>query len=172
MSPVAKGGSHAGRALAVAIIGVGFTFAVLGLASIGLSHQNSQDVHLGDQTFGGSTERFASAIDKRGPLLFSDVSGRKDRDLLVQHLGTNTNRGWYAFLAGVPGKPRDCTWQWQPSEHLFRAKCDHHRTAPADGAGLTRFPVTVTKGHLDIDLNAAERKASTTTSPVKVSGPH
>ena len=178
MSPVAKGGTHAGRALAVAVIGVGITFGALGLGAVALSHRNSDQVGLGDQTFGGSTARFASAIAKRGPLLFSDVSGHKDRDLLIQHLGTNVEKGWYAFLAGVPGKPRDCTWQWQARRQVFQAKCDHRLTAPADGRSLTRFPVTVSKGHFDIDLNAAQRKATsttgttTTTEPIKISGTH
>ncbi|HEY4376769.1 MAG TPA: hypothetical protein VGM93_06405 [Acidimicrobiales bacterium] len=177
---MAKGPStHAGRALAVAILGVVITFGALGLGAIALSHRNSDQVGLGDQTFGGSTSRFAGAIAQRGPLLFSDVSGHKDRDLLVQHLGPKVDQGWYAFLAGVPGKPRDCTWEWQAAKHQFRAKCDHRLTAPADGHGLTRFPVTVSKGHFDIDLNAAQRKATTTTTsttsttePIKISGSH
>ena len=74
---------------------------------------------------------------------------------------------WYAFLAAPLDEARDCTWQWQPDEELFRAACDESLTAPADGEGLPQFKVTVRDGRLDVDLNADARGAasSTTTSP-------
>ena len=68
-----------------------------------------------------------------------------------------------AFLASPLDKPRDCTWTWQPDEELFRAKCDEDLTAPADGAGLTQFQVTVADGRIDVDLNAEVEPTTTTT---------
>ncbi|MCU1351484.1 MAG: hypothetical protein JWM05_693 [Acidimicrobiales bacterium] len=165
MSPVARSGGHAGRALIVATIGVIVTMGALFLASLGLSNRNSAQVGLGDQTFrAGRTDDLAAAIVQRGPILYGDVSGAKDRDMILQHLGTNPDAGWYAFLAAPPDKPRSCTWQWQPSRHRFRAKCDHARTAPADGSGLPQFQVTVAGGRLEVDLNADRRAAATTTT--------
>ena len=77
-----------------------------------------------------------SPID--GPIFYGDVSGRKDRDIILQHLGDDEDKGWYAFLAAPIDKARDCTWQWQADEEQFRAKCDGpHR------AGRRRGPPAV-----------------------------
>ena len=48
MSPVAPSGSHAGRALLVATVGVIVALGALFLASLALSGRNSPSVHLGD----------------------------------------------------------------------------------------------------------------------------
>lgn len=165
MSPVERGGHHAGRAALVALVGVVVLFGTLGLASVALSGRNSPDLQLGDQTFrAGRAETLAERIAETGPRLFADVSGRKDRDLLLQHLGDDPDTGWSAFLAAPIDKPRDCTWVWQADEDLFRAKCDRSRTAPADGTGLPQFKVTVIDGQVDVDLNADSRPEPTETS--------
>ena len=167
MSPVAPSGSHAGRALLVATVGVVVVLGGLFLASVVLSGRDSPDVRLGDQTFGGlNADRLAAEIAKRGPILYADVSGEKDRDIILQHLGTDPEKGWYAFLAAPDDKSRACTWQWQPDEELFRAKCDDTLTAPSDGKGLTQFAVTVKDGRVDVDLNADARRRTTTTAPL------
>ena len=166
MSPVERGGSHAGRALAVSTVAIAAIGLTLFLAATVLSDRNSTELRLGDATFqGGNAERLAEEIDDRGPILYPDVSGSKERDLILQHLGSNPNTGWYAFRAQPPSKDRECTWQWQEDEQLFRAKCDESLIAPADGKGLERYPVRVIKGRLDVDLNAADRTTTTTTEP-------
>lgn len=164
MSPVAPSGSHAGRALAVATVAIVLLMGGLFLASVALSNRKSTDLNIGDQTFqGGSTKRLARVIAKGGPILYGDVSGQKDRDMILQHLGKDPATGWHAFLAAPVDKPRDCTWQWQEDEHRFRAKCDRSLIAPADGKGLSQFEVTVRDGRIDVNLNA-ESRATTTTS--------
>ena len=164
MSPVAPSGGHAGRALVVATVAVVATMGALLVASVVLSNRNSSQVSLGDRTFhAGHTSDLVRSIVARGPILYGDVSGQKDRDMILQHLGSDPDTGWYAFLAAPPDKPRSCTWQWQPSLHQFRAACDHSRTAPADGAGLSQFAVTVVNGNLDVDLNADARPTTSTT---------
>ncbi|MDQ6697091.1 MAG: hypothetical protein M3Z46_06495 [Actinomycetota bacterium] len=161
MSPVAQSGNHAGRALAVATIGVLVLMGGLFLASLALSSRKSSDLRLGDATFqGGGTARLAAEIADRGPIFYGDVSGEKDRDIILQHLGPDPDKGWYAFLAAPTDKPRSCTWEYQKRAHRFRAACDHTRFAPADGKGLSQFPVTVREGKLSVDLNA-DRSPST-----------
>lgn len=158
MSPVERSGHHAGRAALVALVGVVVLFGALALASVALSGRNSPDLQLGDQTFrAGRAETMAEIISESGPLLFDDVSGRKDRPMILQHLGDDPETGWYAFLANPIDRARDCTWEWQADEELFRAKCDPDRTAPADGGGLPQFAVTVIDGQVDVDLNADAR---------------
>jgi hypothetical protein len=158
MSPVDQSRGHVGRAAAVALVGVAVLFIGLGLVTVVLKDRDSAELQLGDQTFqGGSTERLAAEIAERGPIFYGDVSGRKDRDMILQHLGDDPDEGWHAFLAAPIDRARDCTWAWQPDEQLFRAKCDTDLTAPADGAGLPQFDVTVTDGEIEVDLNADAR---------------
>ena len=154
MSPVAPSNNHVGRAALVALVGVIVLFAGIWLATLALGNGNSPDLRIGDQTFqGGSAERLAAEIDDRGPIIYGDVSGRRDRDMILQHIGDDPDKGWYAFLAAPIDKPRDCTWDWKPSRDLFVASCDPELTAPADGEGLPQFKVTVSDGRIDVDLN-------------------
>jgi hypothetical protein len=166
--PVERSRGHASRALVVSGLGVAVIALLLYGASVVTSRQDSFDVRLGDQTFqGGSAERLADEIAERGPILYGDVSdtGTADsRDLILQHLGDDPEEGWYAFLAYPPDRARDCFWQWQPEEDLFRAACDEDLTAPADGEGLPQFPVEVDDGKIDIDLNHDRRETTTTTT--------
>ncbi len=166
MSPVAPSRSnHVGRAAIVALVGIIVLVIALGLTTFAFHNTNSPDLRLGDQKFkGGRTDRLAAEIADRGPIFYGDVSGRRDRDIILQHLGTNEKKGWYAFLAAPVNKARDCTWQWQPKQEMFRAKCEPSLTAPADGKGLPQFKVTVANGRLVVDLNADARSTSTTTS--------
>ena len=164
MSPVAPSNNHVGRAALVALVGVVVLFAGIGLTTLALKNRNSPDLRLGDQTFqGGSTTNLAAEIAERGPIFYGDVSGRKDRDMILQHLGNDPDKGWYAFLAAPIDKPRDCTWTWRPAKRVFVARCDPSLTAPADGAGLTQFKVTIADGRIDVNLNA--EPAGTTTVP-------
>jgi hypothetical protein len=176
MSPVAQSGNHARRALAVATIGVLVLLGGLFLASLALSSRKSTDLRLGDATFqGGGAARLAAEIADRGPIFYGDVSGEKDRDIILQHLGSNPDKGWYAFLAAPTDKPRSCTWKYQKRSRRFRATCDHSRFAPANGAGLTQFPVMVQEGKLSVDLNAdagpSTRSGSTAPTSSATSAP-
>jgi hypothetical protein len=172
VSPVEQTGrGHVGRAATVSLIAIVLVFGGLWLVTLVLSDRNSPDLRIGDQTFtAGRTDEIASSIAKHGPLLLPDVSGRQDRNLILQHLGDDPKTGWSAFLANPPDEDQSCTWEWQPDEELFRAKCDPTRTAPPDGTGLQQYEVTIGET-VEIDLNAQAREAdeaesagSTTTS--------
>ena len=162
MSPVDQSRNHVGRAASVALVGIIVLFVALGLTTLALKDRNSADLRIGDQTFqAGDAAKKAKLIEESGPILYADVSGRKDRDMILQHLGDDDAKGWYAFLAAPIDQARDCTWIWQPAEEQFRAKCDKTLTAPADGKGLPQFKVSVKDGRIDVNLNA---DASTTTT--------
>jgi len=170
MSPVARTQrGHTGRALGVAaagvVLAVGLAWGISALASRG-----DVDVNLGDPTFGDlDAESMSERIAEDGPRLYPDLAGGT-RDVVLQHLGTDPDAGWYALAARPGGVPRQCSIQWQPEEALFRlldpngeasGECDG-REYPADGGDLPRYPVQVVDGHLDIDLNADARATSTT----------
>ncbi len=166
--PVERSRGHAGRALAVSGLAVAVIAGGLWAVAVLTSRTDSLNVRLGDPTFqGGSAERLADEIDDRGPIIYGDVSdsGTGDaRDIILQHIGDDPDEGWFAFRAQPPGEARDCTWQWQADEELFRATCDEDLTAPADGEGLESYPVEVEDGKLDVDLNFDSRPTTTTTT--------
>jgi len=165
VSPVDQSRNHVGRAATVALVGVVVLGIALALVTLAIGGRNSTDLNIGDQTFqAGNAEKKAALIAKSGPILYADVSGRKDRDMILQHVGSDPEKGWYAFLAAPIDKSRDCTWLWQPDEQQFRATCDEDLTAPADGEGLPQFKVKVVDGQLDVDLNADARAAASTTT--------
>jgi len=167
VSPVARSSGHAGRALLVGTSAVIIVMVALFVAAVVFSGRDSGDVGLGDQTFqGGNAERLAAEIDDRGPIYYPDVSGRgMERPIILQHLGDDDSRRWYAFLAYPSDRNADCPWRWRPDDQRFEAACDSARTAPADGKGLERYPVTVLDGRLNVDLNFADRTTTTTAPP-------
>jgi hypothetical protein len=178
--PVARRQGHTGRALAVATGGVVLALG-LALGLVVLANRDEQDqleLRLGDETFqAGEAESLAEQIGEGGPILFSDVASG-ERDIVLQHLTDDPRRGWVAVAARPPGVPRDCTIQWQADDQQFalldaggqvRGECDG-RTFPLDGTGLPQYPVDRRDGQLYVDLNAADRPSSTSTSTTSIPG--
>lgn len=136
-------------AVVAVVAGLGMGWLVLQLASSGQA-----DVRVGDDEFNaGYTEGLARQIaDGDGqPLVFNDASGGS-RDIYVQHLGDSQNQGWSAFEVRVPGTD-DCLAVWDADTGGFRSSCDDAVTFPADGEGLTQYPVEVTADErLVVDL--------------------
>jgi hypothetical protein len=148
--PVQQSHGHAGKALAVAAVGViiavGLAFAVSVLASRG-----KVDVRLGDEEFSaGQTKSIAEDIAERGPVCYGDLIGG-DRPICIHHDGDDPERGWVAFIAVVPGS--DCLVQWDRERELFVDECDGSNTYPPGGDGLEEYPTTVEDGRLYVDLN-------------------
>jgi hypothetical protein len=170
VSPVAQSRGHAGKALAVAGVGVVAALAIaFGVAQ--LASQGRVDVRLGSDTF--AQQDAADAAEKiadDGPILYADTAGG-DRDIVLQHLGDDPDEGWIALAARPAGVSRACTVQSRDREGPFRLldetgevsdECDG-REFPPTGEGLPTYPVTVdADGKLDVDLNAQDRATSTT----------
>jgi hypothetical protein len=130
-----------------------------------LASSGSVDIRLGDDRFPvGRTERLAERIaEDRRPFLFSDVSGRGTRDLYVHHVGETAEVGWLAFAARAPGQAdRGCFLDWDVPGQELVDPCTGERF-PADGTGLTRYPVEVAGGQLYVDLRPGA--SATTTRP-------
>jgi hypothetical protein len=173
VSPVAQSQGHAGKALAVAGVGVVAALAIaFGVAR--LANQGRVDVRLGSDTFADQdAEEAAAEIAERGPILYADTAGG-DRDIVLIHTGDDPESGWIAVAARPPGVSRECSVQVpsrNPGEPLalldgsgeVSGDCDG-REFPPDGEGLPSYPVTVDEdGKLNVDLNAADRTSSTTT---------
>jgi len=153
----------------VASVGVVLVMGVaIGVAV--LASRGDVEVRLGDETFADQdASNLAEKIANDGPVLYPDAASG-DRDIVVQHLGSDEESGWIAIAARPAGVPRNCTIQWQADSETFllldehgeeSGQCDG-RSYPADGEGLPTYPVTVTGGKLDIDINAADRTDPTT----------
>lgn len=158
--PVAQSRGHAGKALAVAGVGVavalGLAFLVAQAASRG-----DIDVKLGEDRFdAGQVENVAEAIEEEGglPLLYQDLAGG-DRNLFVQHTAESPRRGWVAFGAFDPDDPSCAVTIDRAAEVLVNA-CDEGTTYPLDGRGLRYYPVEIDGNRLLVDIN--ERSTTTT----------
>lgn len=135
------------------IVAVVFGIALVILVSV-LASRGDVNVRLGDERFlVGRTERLAGRIaSDRRPFLFSDVSGRGTRDIYIHHVGETPEVGWLAYAARAPGQAdRGCFLDWDVRAQELVDPCTLERF-PADGTGLTRYPVEVTGGQLYVDL--------------------
>jgi hypothetical protein len=138
---------------------VGFTSVVIAVllvvAVIWLANSSSKvEVNLGDSDFRDlDAQRISAEIAERGPILFSDVAGG-DRDIILQHLGSDPGAGWIAFDARRAGDRRDCFFRWQPESSTFANTCDESDVVDASGTGLTQYPVIVEAGEVRVDSNA------------------
>ncbi len=185
MSPVAPRRTRSPRTISLAIGGVvlalGLAVGLFVFAIPAITTKNQAAIRLGAASLseGAAADR-ARDIAASGPILLPDQAGGQ-RDILLQHLGSDPGRGWYAFDARRPGKPRQCTLHWNTHARHFDDPCGGAPVA-ADGAGLVHYRVTVTKdGDLVIDLNPNDEStasqgggtttsSSSTTSTVIVTG--
>jgi hypothetical protein len=167
--PVAQSRGHAGKALLIASVSVVLLLG-LALAVANLASRGDVTINLGDDRFdAGKVENIAKAIDAGHglPILYQDLVGR-DRNLYVQHHGTDPATGWTAFGAFDPDKP-SCTIGIDRAKGVLVDACDASRTYPKDGTGLRRYPTAVEDGRLHVDLNGV---GTTTTKPAPTTTVH
>ena len=84
------------------LLAIGLAWGMLALASGG---DGPVRVQLGDDEFRvGNAERQARQIAEDGPAIYSDVSGRGQRQpIVVNHFGDDAEIRWVAFPAVLPG---------------------------------------------------------------------
>lgn len=182
-----RSGSQQTRSVIVAVVAL--VIAVLGawgMIRLASGGQGPVKVQLGDDTFdAGYATRMADQIDKDGPLLFSDVSGRGQRQpIYVVHIGSDDKDGWFALSAIAPGAAEGCFVTWNPESELFeeRRAADPAEgrdalgercrdvtwsadgTDGSDGSELEAFPWEIDKDErLIIDLRPDQSRTTTTT---------
>lgn len=182
-----RSGSQQTRSVIIAVVAL--VIAVLGawgMIRLASGGQGPVKVQLGDDTFdAGYATRMADQIDKDGPLLFSDVSGRGQRQpIYVVHIGSDEKDGWFALSAVAPGAAEGCFVTWNPESELFeeRRAADPAEgrdalgercrdvtwsadgTDGSDGSELEAFPWEIDKDErLIIDLRPDQSRTTTTT---------
>lgn len=176
----------------VTSVAIGVVALVLALlAAWGMIHLASGgkgpvQMQLGDETFdAGYTSRMSDQIAEDGPLLFSDVSGRGQRQpIYVVHLGDDEDDGWFALSAVAPGAAEGCYVTWNAERDLFEERkvadatdgrdsvgelCrdvtwSADGTDGSDGSELEAFPWKVdSDDRLIIDLRPDQSRETTTT---------
>ncbi|HNH95833.1 MAG TPA: hypothetical protein PLY51_09740 [Microthrixaceae bacterium] len=182
-----RSGSQQTRSAIIAVVAL--VIAVLGawgMIRLASGGQGPVKVQLGDDTFdAGYATRMADQIDKDGPLLFSDVSGRGQRQpIYVVHIGSDEKDGWFALSAIAPGAAEGCFVTWNPESELFEERraadpaegrdalgerCrdvtwSANGTDGSDGSELEAFPWEIDKDErLIIDLRPDQSRTTTTT---------
>ena len=182
-----RSGSQQTRSAIIAVVAL--VIAVLGawgMIRLASGGHGPVKVQLGDDTFdAGYATRMADQIDKDGPLLFSDVSGRGQRQpIYVVHIGSDDKDGWFALSAIAPGAAEGCFVTWNPESELFEERraadpaegrdalgerCrdvtwSANGTDGSDGSELEAFPWKIDKDErLIIDLRPDQSRTTTTT---------
>ncbi|HUP69407.1 MAG TPA: hypothetical protein VM142_06280 [Acidimicrobiales bacterium] len=134
------GGTLAGLALAALLVAVAVRYAA----------KNPEKANLGSSVLPIDADRVAKEVAERGPVLFKDPLNR-DREIYVQHLGPDPDKGWVAVRAYASRISVDCLLRWDRSQRRFVDPCTK-RSYPPDGEGLTTYPAPVTGGVVRIDL--------------------
>jgi hypothetical protein len=151
--PVAQSQGHAGKALAIAALAIGLIAMVAVFVALAAS-RGDVEINLGDDRFNaGRAERLAKEIGDGGglPFLYPDLVG-KDRNLFVQHLGDDPEKGWVAFGAFDPDDP-SCSVLIDRKDKTLVNGCDESVTYPLGGEGLRQYPTTVEDGEIYVDVN-------------------
>ena len=122
-------------AVVAVVVGLGAGFLMLRLADSG-----GVDVRLGDSEFSAGTAASRSRdIAEGGPLLFPDPRG-SDRNIFIQHLGEDPNRGWLVFETRWAGSPSSCSLTWEAVSLQFvppdSLECRGLPRAEADGTAV------------------------------------
>lgn len=161
-------------ALAAVAVAVGIAWGMLTLASGG---DGPVRIQLGDDEFdAGQAVRLSRQIQEDGPAIFSDVSGRGQRQpIVVNHFGDDPEIRWVAFPAVAPGADEGCFLTWNAERELFEDRrppegagrdelgelCSDV-TYPPNGEGLEQYGWQVDdQGNLIIDVRGDD--ATTTT---------
>ena len=122
-------------AVVAVVVGLGAGFLMLRLADSG-----RVDVRLGDAEFrAGTAASWSRDIAERGPLLFQGPRG-SDRNIFIQHLGEDINRGWLVFETRWPGSPSSCGLTWEAVSRQFvppdSEECEGLPRAEEDGTAV------------------------------------
>jgi hypothetical protein len=174
MSPVAPRRQRTARTYVLALGGValalGLAVGLFVFAIPSITSHNQTVLQAGAAPINaGSAKSRAADVARSGPILYPDQSGGT-RDIFLQHLGTDRNKGWLAFDARKAGASRQCTLIWSQVARHFTDPCTK-ATVAADGAGLVQYRVVVDRdGDVVVDLNPNDENSGlpsggTTTVP-------
>lgn len=126
--------------------------AVLVFFVVRFAARNPDEANLGPTVVRFDADRLGREIAERGPFLFKDPLTRAaGRELYVQHLGRDPERGWTGIRAYASRVTLECLLRWDGPAQRFVDPCTGV-SYPADGTGLVTYPATVQGGTVTVDL--------------------
>lgn len=145
-------------------------FAVLGLVLWGIAalmsgEQSQSTTFTPDRLQVGNIERWARSIDEDGPVLFPGLGTTSgERTLVLDHTGTNPERGWTLYYAHPADRPPTCAVEQVIGTDTF-LDCEERTIAVTDLAPPANgeFPIIEDRTMLFIDLG--DRPLDTTVAP-------
>ena len=147
------------RAVVPVLLGLGF-FAVLGLALWGVAaiiaanHDDTTAYLAPTVQEMGSTTFVAEVIARDGPIILRDLLGN-DRNVVVDHTGSDVDFGWAVYLANPADRDAACTIELIKKTRTF-SDCEGRTLQIADlatpppGVG----PIISANGELTLDLTS------------------
>ena len=128
--------------------------ALMVVVAVRFAARNPEKANLGSSVLRIDADRVAREVQQRGPVLFKDPLNR-DREIYLQHVGSDPNQGWSAISAYASRVDLDCLLRWEAGRRRFVDPCTGYGY-PADGEGLTTYPAPVANGVVRIDLRTPD----------------
>ena len=162
------------RAVAPVLAGLGF-FAVLGLIMWGIAalmagEQAQTTTFTPDRLPIGNVDQWAESINTNGPVLFPGLGTTSgERTIVLDHNGTNSERGWVVYYAFPADRDVTCAIEQIVGTDTF-TDCEGRTIAVEDLAPPANgeFPIIEDRVALYIDLGERANDVTTTiatTSP-------
>lgn len=156
------------RAVAPVAAGLGF-FALLGLVMWGIAslmsgEQTQSTTFTPDRLPVGNVVRWAESIDAEGPVIFPGLGTTTgERTLVLDHEGTNPERGWVVYYAHPADRDPSCAVVQIVGTDDF-TDCDGRTISVTDLAppGNGEFPIIEDRTMLYIDLGERENDPTPT----------
>lgn len=160
--------SPIGRALAPVLAGLGF-FAVLGLIMWGIAalmagEQAQTTTFTPDRLPIGNVDQWSESINTNGPVLFPGLGTTSgERTIVLDHNGTNSERGWVVYYAFPADRDVTCAIKQIVGTDTF-TDCDGRTIAVEDLAPPANgeFPIIEDRVALYIDLGERANDVTTT----------
>lgn len=150
--------SPVARAVAPVVAGLGFLgllgLVLWGIAALMSGEQSQSTTFTPDRLRVGGIERWAESIAERGPVIFPGLGTTSgERTLVLDHTGTNPERGWTIYYAHPADRPDSCAVEQIVGTETF-TDCDGRIIPVEDLAPPTNgeFPVIEDRSTLFIDL--------------------
>jgi hypothetical protein len=155
--------------MAPVIAGLAF-FGLLGLVLWGIAavmsgEQSQSTTFTPDRLPVGNIQRWSESIQATGPVIFPGLGTTLgERTLVLNHTGTNPERGWSVYYAHPADRPPSCAIEQIIKTDTF-TDCDGRAISIVDLAPPANgeFPIIEDRTMLYIDLG--ERTFETTTIP-------
>ena len=146
------------RAVTPVVAGFGF-FAVLGLilwaaAALMAGEQSQSTTFTPDRLPVGNIKNWAASIDENGPVIFPGLGTTTgERTLVLDHNGTNVEKGWVVYYAYPADRDPDCAVEQVTGSSNF-VDCEGRTIDVTELAPPTNgeYPIIEDRRNLFIDL--------------------